>query len=61
MRNIATAPSNYLIPCGHPHRYRTIDVVVQDLTAGGDRRSRSMFDFTRFDDGDIAEQAAVVQ
>jgi hypothetical protein len=34
-----TAPSNYIIQCGHPHCYRTIDVAVQDPTAGGDRRS----------------------
>ena len=38
MRNIV-APSNYIIQCSHPHRYRTIDVAVQDPTAGGDRRS----------------------
>src|SRR5262245_44138522 len=38
MRNIATAPSNYKIH-SHPHRYRTIDVAVQDPAAGGDRRS----------------------
>jgi len=38
-RNTATAPSNHIIQCRHPHRYRTLDVAVQDPTAGGDRRS----------------------
>jgi hypothetical protein len=53
------APSNYEIQCSHRHGYRNYRCCrPRSAPRRSARQSYAMFDFTKFDSGDIAEQAA---